>query len=177
MAGPLADAALPVHPLTVAAVVDRLATDGDALVVDGGEFCQWIRYGLQARVGAQLLNGKLGAIGGSIPLATGASLAAPGRRHIVFIGDGSFGYHCAEIDTAVRHGARLTIVVGVDGCWGSEWHQQQARFGGRTYATEIGSPWYALVAQGYGARAEEVQDAGRLHQALARALGRPGCPA
>ena len=162
------------HPLTVAAITDRLVTAEDVLVIDGGEFCQWIRHGLRARAGAQLVNGKLGAIGGSIPLAIGASLHAPGRRHVVFIGDGSFGYYSAEIDTAVRNGARVTIVVGMDGSWGSEWHQQQASYGGRTFGTDIGSLRYALVAQGYGARGDEAQDARQLHACLARALNRPG---
>ena len=174
VAAPLTDASLPVHPLTVAAIADRLVTAEDVLVIDGGEFCQWIRHGLRRRASSQLVNGKLGAIGGSIPLAIGASLAAPRQRHIVFIGDGSFGYYSAEIDTAVRNGARITIVVGMDGSWGSEWHQQQARYGGRTFGTEIGGLRYALVAQGYGARGDEVRDARQLHGALDRALNRPG---
>ena len=174
VAGRLADASLPVHPMAVAAVVDRVISDDDTLVIDGGEFCQWIRHGLRARIGQQLVNGKLGAIGGSIPLATGAALAAPERRHLVFIGDGSFGYYSAEIDTAVRHGARLTIVVGVDGSWGSEWHQQMSRYGGRTFGTEIGSLRYALVAQGYGAQGSEAEDACQFQRQLAGALAGSG---
>jgi acetolactate synthase-1/2/3 large subunit len=172
--GALADASLPVHPMAVAAVVGRLISDDDALVIDGGEFCQWIRHGLRARVSQQLVNGKLGAIGGSIPLATGAALAAPGRRHLAFIGDGSFGYYSAEIDTAVRHGALLTVVVGVDGSWGSEWHQQQARFGGRTFGTEIGGPQYSVVARGYGAHGSEVEDAAQFERQLTAALAGSG---
>jgi acetolactate synthase I/II/III large subunit len=163
----------PLHPLAVAEIVDGLAGPDDVLVIDGGEFCQWIRHGLRGRAGQQLVNGKLGAIGGSIPLAVGASLHAPGRRHVVFTGDGSFGYYSAEIDTAVRHGARLTIVVGVDGSWGSEWHQQQARFGGRTYTTAIGERRYGLVAQGYGARGADAADAGEFGRLLADGLAWP----
>jgi acetolactate synthase-1/2/3 large subunit len=164
----------PPHPLDVAAAVDRAAAPGDVLVIDGGEFCQWIRHGLRNRVAQQMVNGKLGAIGGSIPLAIGASLHAPGRPHLAFIGDGSFGYYSAEIDTAVRHGARLTIIVGVDGSWGSEWHQQQTRFGGRTYATAIGGPRYSLVAQGYGAGGSEADDTAGFERQLTAALAGTG---
>jgi acetolactate synthase-1/2/3 large subunit len=164
----------PPHPLDVAAAVDRAAGSDDVLVIDGGEFCQWIRHGLRHRAAQQMVNGKLGAIGGSIPLAIGASLHAPGRPHLAFIGDGSFGYYSAEIDTAVRHGARLTIVVGVDGSWGSEWHQQRSRYGGRTYATAIGGPRYSLVAQGYGALGSEADDAARFERLLTEALAGTG---
>ncbi|HEY3956412.1 MAG TPA: thiamine pyrophosphate-binding protein [Streptosporangiaceae bacterium] len=170
-AGP---ACSPPHPLDVAAAVDRAAGGDAVLAIDGGEFCQWIRHGLRGRLAQQLINGKLGAIGGSIPLAIGASLHAPGRPHLAFTGDGSFGYYSAEIDTAVRHGARLTIVVGVDGSWGSEWHQQQARFGGRSYATAIGGPRYSLVAQGYGAHGSEADDAAQFERQLTAALAGAG---
>ncbi len=173
-AAQLGEAPLSVHPLTVAAVADELLTAEDVLVIDGGEFCQWVRHGLRGRVGQQMVNGKLGAIGGSIPLAVGASLHAPGRRHVVFVGDGSFGYYPAEMDTAVRHGARLTIVVGMDGTWGSEWHQQQARYAGRTFGTDIGFLRYGLVAEGFGGRAEEALDARQLRRALIRAFNRLG---
>jgi acetolactate synthase I/II/III large subunit len=164
----------PPHPLDVAAAVDRAATGDTVLVIDGGEFCQWMRYGLRGRVAQQLVNGKLGAIGGSIPLAIGASLHAPGRPHLAFIGDGSFGYYSAEIDTAVRNGARLTIVVGVDGSWGSEWHQQQSRYGGRTYATAIGGPRYSLIAQGYGAYGGEAAGAAEFERQLGVVLAATG---
>ena len=144
------------------------------LAIDSGEFCQWIRHGLRARTGQQIMNGKLGASGGSIPLATGAALGAPARRHLVFMGDGSFGYHSAEIDTAVRHGARLIIVVGVDDNWGSKWHQQQNRYGGRTYATAIEGRRYSLVAQGYGAQGSEAGDAAQFEHQLTTALAGTG---
>jgi thiamine pyrophosphate-dependent acetolactate synthase large subunit-like protein len=164
----------PPHPLDVAAAVDRVAGHDAVLAIDGGEFCQWIRHGLRGRIAQQLLNGKLGAIGGAIPLAIGASLHAPGRPHLAFTGDGAFGYYSAEIDTAVRHGARLAIVVGVDGCWGSEWHQQQTRYGGRTYATAIGGPRYSLVAQGYGAHGSEADDTAEFERQLSTALAGSG---
>ena len=162
------------HPLDVANQVDRVAGDDDVFVIDGGEFCQWMRHGLRTRAAQQMINGRLGAIGGSIPLAVGASLHTPGRRHLAFIGDGSFGYYSAEIDTAVRHGARVTIVVGVDGSWGSEWHQQQSRYGGRTYATAIGGPRYSLVAQGYGAHGSEATSAAQFERQLGAALAAAG---
>ncbi|HEY1914415.1 MAG TPA: thiamine pyrophosphate-binding protein [Streptosporangiaceae bacterium] len=164
----------PAHPLAVARIADRLVGDDDVLVIDGGEFCQWMRYGLRGRLGQQQVNGKLGAIGGGIPLGVGAALHAPGRRTVVFTGDGSFGYYGAEIDTAVRAGARLTVVVGVDGCWASEWHQQIAHYDGRTYATGLRERRYGLVAQGYGARGSDARDAGEFASLLAGALADPG---
>ncbi len=171
---PGGDEELPLHPLAICEELRPLLSPRDLLVIDGGEVGQWIRAGFRNLPNEQLINGKLGAIGGSIPHAVGAALAAPQRRVIGFLGDGAFGYYSAELDTAVRLGLDLLVVVGNDARWGAEWHGQARRYGPeRTFATTLESRPYELVARGYGADGLSARTRDELRKALAAAFRPP----
>ncbi|MFX9608425.1 thiamine pyrophosphate-dependent enzyme, partial [Acinetobacter baumannii] len=71
-----------------------------------------------------------GSIGGAVPFAIGAR-AATGANVIAVSGDGGFGFHLLELDTAIRHGLPVTVVVANDAAWNAE-HQIQLR----TYGAE-----------------------------------------
>ena len=75
---------------------------------------------------ARLINGVAGAIGPSIPFALAARCARPEARILAVMGDGTFGFHMAEFDTAFRHGLPFVAVVGNDARWNAE-HQIQLR--------------------------------------------------
>jgi acetolactate synthase I/II/III large subunit len=166
------------HPLEVAQAARGLLRPDDCLVLDGGEYCQWIRAGLSDLPNRMFWNSKLGAIGGGIPMGLGFAAAGSHGHTIVFVGDGAFGYHAAELETAVRCGLPLVVVVGHDARWGAEWHLQAARYGAeRIYATELLAASYHDVARGLGAQAFAASDASSLGDALAVALacGQPAC--
>lgn len=166
---------LPLHPLEICEALRPELRDDDLLVVDGGEFGQWMRAGFADRLDQQVVNGKLGAIGGAIPHAVGASLACPGRRVFAFTGDGAFGYYSAELETSVRTGARVTVVVGNDACWGAERHSQARMFGAdRVVATGLSPCDYARVARGYGAAGFSVRTGTELENAIAANLAAVG---
>lgn len=129
-----------------------------------------MRHGFRNLPNDQLINGQFGAIGGSIPVAIGASIATK-RRAIAFIGDGAFGYYSSELDTSVRYGAHIAVVVGSDGRWGSEWHLQQKIYGGRTYQTELHHRDCAALAAGWGARGATACSPSELRDVFADHLG------
>ncbi len=156
------------HPLYVGAILRETLGPEDLVVLDGGEFCQWVRLALATVPNQVVWNSRLGAIGGSLPLALGAAIAQPQRRIVALVGDGAFGYHLAEIETAVREGVKLTIVVGNDDRWGAEWHTQREKYG-RAVATMLGDVRYDEVARGFGARGFDVASESELRSALSQA--------
>src|SRR5262249_14271710 len=89
----------PLHPLRVCAALQPWLTDG-VFVGDGGEFGQWCQAGLEAR--HRLINGPAGSIGSAVPMALGAKLARADLPVIATLGDGTFGFHALEFDTAGR---------------------------------------------------------------------------
>jgi acetolactate synthase-1/2/3 large subunit len=120
--------------------------------IDGGEFCQWIRLGLAWGPWRTLINGKFGPIGTAVPHALGARVAVGDAPAVLgFAGDGGFGYHALEIETAAREQLPVILFVGTDGKWGAEWHLQRRRYGEhRVIGSELSVCHYEELARGLG---------------------------
>ncbi len=166
------------HPLEVAKEVREQLKPEDIVVLDGGEFCQWIRLGLGDLPNRMLWNSKLGGIGGGIPMALGIAATGHPGRTVVFLGDGTAGYHASEFETAVRYATPFVAIVGNDARWGAEWHMQASRYGvERTFETSLLPARYEQVASGLGAVGFYITDAESLRAALSASLSanRPAC--
>lgn len=166
----------PMHPLRVCAEIQPLLDRGAVLVADGGEFGQWIQAGCEA--GTRLINGLSGSIGSALPLALGARLRHPDRPVIAALGDGTFGFHAFELDTALRAGLPVVAVVGNDARWNAEHQLQLQHFGAaRAVACDLRPSRYDLVASALGGHGEHVERPEELGPALERALasGLPAC--
>ncbi|MCC6718533.1 MAG: thiamine pyrophosphate-binding protein [Acetobacteraceae bacterium] len=167
----------PIHPVTLyAALAPHLDAD-TVLVSDGGEIGQWAQSLLADA--APIVNGVAGAIGSAIPFAIGARAAQPKSRVVAIMGDGTFGFHMAEFDTALRHNLPFVAVVGNDSRWNAE-HQIQLREYGaqRAHSCELApATRYDRVVEALGGHGEFVTDAADLPAAFARAIasGKPAC--
>ena len=165
----------PIHPLRVCAALQPHLDRGALLIADGGEFGQWIQAGLETE--PRLTNGVAGAIGSAIPMAIAAKLRHPDRPVIAALGDGTFGFHAFELDTAARYGLPIVVVIGNDARWNAE-HQLQLQHYGptRTIGCELRPSRYEQIATALGGYGECVEQPDDLEPALDRAL-RSGLPA
>ena len=160
---------IPMHPLAVCAAVQPWLDRGATLVVDGGEFGQWAQAGLDAR--ERLINGPSGSIGSAMPMAIAARLARPGAPVFALLGDGTFGFHALEIDTALRYGLPFVAVVGNDARWNAEHQLQLKHYGAeRTLACTLLPTRYDRLAEAVGGHGEHVEHAADLPAALERAV-------
>jgi acetolactate synthase-1/2/3 large subunit len=119
--GAMSNAGAPMHAVEMCrALQPALDRHADAVFVsDGGEIGQWAQACLRAP--HRLINGVCGAIGPALPFALAAQAAYPGSPVIAVMGDGTFGFHMAEFDTAVRENLPLIAVVGNDARWNAEY--------------------------------------------------------
>lgn len=165
------------HPAAVCREVQALLDSPDAVLVsDGGEFGQWAQACLAAP--HRIINGPAGSIGSALPFAAAAKLAFPRSRVVAMLGDGTFGFHMSEIDTAVRHGLEYIAVVGNDATWNAEYQIQLRAYGAeRARGCELLPTRYGAVAAAMGAHGEDVVSFTELKPALARAAaaGKPAC--
>lgn len=146
------------------------------LIMDGGEIGQWAQANLDSE--RRITNGVAGSIGAATPFAFAARVAETNDPVITIMGDGTFGFHMAEFDTAVRNGLPVVAVVGNDACWNAE-HQIQIRDYGenRAHSCELLPARYDQVVEAIGGHGELVTKAADLPAALDRALasGKPAC--
>jgi acetolactate synthase-1/2/3 large subunit len=168
------------HPVAVCREVQRLLDRPDSvLVCDGGEFGQWAQACLVAP--RRVINGPAGSIGAALPFAAAAQLANPQARVVAMLGDGTFGFHMSEIDTAVRYRLPYLAVVGNDATWNAEYQIQLRAYGAaRAHGCELLPTRYGAVAAAMGAHGEDVATFDELENALARAAaafagGKPAC--
>jgi acetolactate synthase-1/2/3 large subunit len=126
----------------------------------------------------RLINGLSGSIGSGLPMAVAAQLAFPDRTVFAALGDGTFGFHPFELDTAARYDLPVVVVVGNDARWNAE-HQLQLQHYGpeRTVGCDLRPSGYEAVAAAFGGHGERIERAQDLEPALERAIGagRPAC--
>jgi acetolactate synthase-1/2/3 large subunit len=122
----LSDLALPMNPAHVAATCRRLFSDDAVCVLDGGNAAVWGHFFHEVRApGALLSTFKMGMLGAGVPQAIGAKAAFFDREVYLITGDGAFGFCPQEIETAVRHGLKIVVLIVCDGQWGMVKMNQQ----------------------------------------------------
>ncbi len=136
------------------------------LVSDGGEIGQWAQAVLTAP--HRIFNGVAGSIGSAISFALGARAAlGQGAPIVAVMGDGTFGFHCAEFDTAARHKLPFIAVVGNDERWNAEYQIQVREYGEpRAHSCELLPTRYERVAAAFGAHGALVTTSDDLSAAI-----------
>jgi thiamine pyrophosphate-dependent acetolactate synthase large subunit-like protein len=167
------------HPLEVfRALQPYVQKHADTvLICDGGEFAQWGQSVLPV-VPRRMINGVGGSIGSSLPMGGAARVVERDAPVFVVLGDGTFGFHMAEFETAVRHDLPFIAVVGTDARWNAEYNLQVRDYGpNRTFGCDLLPTRYDLVVTALGGHGELVQSVDELPGAIERSLasGKPAC--
>jgi acetolactate synthase-1/2/3 large subunit len=153
----------------IAAVTDANTT----VVGDGGDVvgCASKIVPL-SRPGQWLDPGPFGCLGVGPSFAIAAKLLRPQQRVLLIAGDGAFGLNGMEMETAVRFGLPMTVVIGNDGGWGQIRNPQLSFFGAeRAVGTSLPYTRYDRMVEALGGKGLHVTEPAQLRPALERALG------
>lgn len=162
------------HPAQVFRILQPFLTEDSILICDGGEFAQWGQAML--RNDRRMINGVAGSIGSSLPMASGARVVEKTAPVFAVLGDGTFGFHMSEIETAVRLNLPYVAIVGTDCRWNAEYNLQVRDYGpNRAHGCELNATRYDLVAAALGGHGELVTNSDDLKGAIERSLasGKP----
>jgi acetolactate synthase-1/2/3 large subunit len=162
-----------VAPRVVADVAAALAPD-DIVCLDNGLYKLWFARNFRARrQNALLLDNALATMGAGLPSAIAARLVHPGRRVVAVCGDGGFMMNSQELETAVRLGIDLTVLVLRDDAYGMiKWKQKHEEY--PDFGMDLGNPDFVKYAESYGARGHRPAAAAEFGPLLQRALDTPG---
>jgi acetolactate synthase-1/2/3 large subunit len=163
-----------VHPAHVIAAMRRHLPADAVLVNDAGNFSVFAHQYWRFDHPCTQIGPVSGAMGYGVPGAVGAQLAAPGRPVVALAGDGGFLMTGLELETAVREGAPVLVVVFQNRIHGTI-AMHQARTLGQTAGIDIGGVDLAGLARSLGADAITVDRPDDLDEAFAaaRGFGRP----
>lgn len=184
----LEDMSVPMNTAHVPSACMEVFDEDTIFVADGGNTAVWANFFLQVRTPNTLLaTSHFGMLGAGVGQALGAAEAFPDRRVCCIIGDGAFGFHPQEIETAVRNGNRIVFLVVSDRQWGMvKMTQSIARHpvkmmirkrldDDETINTNLGEIGYDAMARSMGAAGERVADPSMLRPILEKALAHDGC--
>ena len=158
-----------IDPSQVIVALQEVLPEDAILTNDAGNFSGFLhRYWRYNHPRTQLAPAN-GAMGYGVPAAVAAKLAAPERRVVALAGDGGFLMSGQEIETAVRYGTPILVVVFRNRMHGTI-TMHQTRELGRTAGIEIGDVDLAGYARSLGAAGHTVRDPDQLVPTLEEAL-------
>lgn len=155
----------------MAALNETVPADG-ILVADGGFAAHWsgLLYDTRRAGRAYIANRGFASIGYGLPGAVGAQLAAPDRVVVGLTGDAGLNMTLGELETAVRVGAPVVLVVINNAASGYVKALQHAMYGGRYQSSDLSEMDYARIAESMGCRGIRVTEPDDLAGALRAAM-------
>ena len=152
-----------IHPVRMLEAVRDFARRDAILCVDGQETLNYGRLTMPTFApGHRLNSGPFGTMGVGLPFGVGAKVACPDKQVIVVHGDGSMGLNAMELDTAIRHGIPILVVISLNGGWTGDPNREKP---GR----DLGYTRYDKICEALGGYGEYITKAEDITPALERA--------
>jgi acetolactate synthase-1/2/3 large subunit len=162
-------------PQQVAATVRAHTPDDCIATVDAGAHMLAVMPLWEVtEPGRLLISSGLATMGFALPAAVAAALCAPERPVVAFTGDGGLGMTLAEIETAVRLGLRIVVIVFNDATLSLIKIKQRPAGQGGAEAVDYRPVSFARAAEAMGAAGATAGAQDELAKALAAALDRDG---
>lgn len=161
-------------PRSVSVVLDQVLPMPRTLVVDGGHFVGFpAMYISLEEPGDLLFTMGFSSIGMGLGTAIGAAIGRPDRTVVAAMGDGGLMQCLSDLDTAVRYGVRLVVVVYDDDAYGAEIHHLRHHGLAETSA-RFTNPSFVEVARAIGAHAELAASLDEVSRSVTAAIDRDG---
>jgi acetolactate synthase-1/2/3 large subunit len=168
------DARFPIFPPHLVRQVRACMPDDGIICLDNGVYKIWFARGYTAcRPNTVLLDNALASMGAGLPSAMMSAMLYPDRKVMAICGDGGFMMNSQEMETAVRLGLNLTVLILNDNSYGMiRW--KQANMGFKDWGLTYNNPDFVKYAESYGASGYRVESAGHLEELLAHCRDTPG---
>jgi acetolactate synthase-1/2/3 large subunit len=168
------DGRYPIYPQRLVADVRRAIPADGIIALDNGIYKIWFARNYKANApNTVLLDNALASMGAGLPSAMAARLVHPDRKVMAICGDGGFMMNSQELETAVRLGLNLTVLILRDDAYGMiKWKQDH--FGFKPFGLTFGNPDFVAYAKSYGAQGHRVESADELLPLVERCLNTPG---
>ncbi|MCH7578990.1 MAG: acetolactate synthase large subunit [Chloroflexi bacterium] len=164
----------PIIPQHLVAQVRKAMPSDGIITLDNGVYKIWFARNYKAHEpNTVLLDNALATMGAGLPSAIGAKIVSPDAKVMAICGDGGFMMNSQELETAVRLGMDIVVLVLRDDAYGMiKW--KQAGMGLPIFGLDFGNPDFVKYAESYGAHGHRVDSADQLPVLLGSCLASPG---
>lgn len=156
------DERFPVYPQRLVADVREAVENQGIVALDNGIYKIWFARNYKAHApNSILLDNALATMGAGLPSAIAAKLVHPDRSVTAICGDGGFMMNSQELETAVRLGIHIVVVILRDNAYGMiKW--KQANMGLEPFGLDYGNPDFVKYAESYGAYGHRITSTDQL---------------
>jgi acetolactate synthase-1/2/3 large subunit len=165
----------PMRPEAVMAAIDEQIADDAIIVADTGYSTAWAGALADVRIAGRNFLRADGSLGWAFPASLGAQLAMPDKQVICVTGDGGFGYHIGDLETALRLDLPVIVVILNNQTLAFEAHVQTLLYGHLVAEVDdFRDIDYGQIARAFGAQGFRTTNATEFSKALAQGLERRG---
>lgn len=168
--GGQSDDRFPLAPARIVADTRAALERDDIVLVDTGALKMWMaRLYPTYEPNTCLISNGLSTMAWTLPGAIAAKIARPSAKVLVATGDGAFLMNSQEIETALRVGTPMVILIWVDDAYGLISWKMDLEIG-HNVDTRFANPDFVAYAESFGARGHRISSAEQLLPTLREAL-------
>jgi acetolactate synthase-1/2/3 large subunit len=166
--------AFPIKPQRLVRDMRQVVPEDGIIALDNGMYKIWFARNYPAyQPNTVLLDNALASMGAGLPSAMAAALLYPKRKVVAVCGDGGFLMNSQELETAVRIGLNLVVVILRDDGYGMiKWKQEAMNL--ESFGLEFKNPDFVKYAEAYGATGHRVNRTSDLVPIMRAALDAGG---
>lgn len=167
---------MPIRPERVLAALQSALPDDAIIVADPGTPCPYFSGHFQFNsTGRRFITNRAhGALGFALPASVGAQIGAPDTKVVAVMGDGSFGFAVGELETIVRLGLPITLIVFSNASFGWIKASQKDGYDARYFSVDFTRTDHARIASAYDLRTWTVSDPATLDDVVRQAVAHDG---
>jgi len=168
------DERFPLLPQSAVNIIREELNEDGILTLDNGVYKVWFARNYPCyQNNSLLLDNALATMGAGLPSAMLAKLINPDRKVISVCGDGGFMMNSQEMETAVRLGLDMVVIILNDSAYGMiKWKQEGMGF--NNFGLDYNNPDFVKYAESYGATGHRPTSHIEFRKILQQALDSKG---
>ncbi len=168
------DERFPMLPQRLVNILRENLGSEDVITLDNGIYKIWFARNYTChQPNTLLLDNALASMGAGLPSAMTVNLLHPNKKVVAVVGDGGFMMNSQELETAVRMGLNLTVIILNDQAYGMiKWKQQDMGF--KDFGLDYKNPDFVQYAKSYGANGYRAESDENFRDILEKTLNSPG---
>ncbi|RBP51192.1 acetolactate synthase large subunit [Arenicella xantha] len=168
------DERFPMLPQRLVSLLRESLDADDIVTLDNGVYKIWFARNYDCyEPNTLLLDNALATMGAGLPSAMAAKQLHPNRKVVSINGDGGFMMNSQEIETAVRMGLDLVVIILNDSAYGMiKWKQEGVGFD--NFGLDFKNPDFVMYAKSFGAHGYRIESDEHFQSVLDTALNSEG---